>query len=119
MYTNDEKERALSALHTKLSDSLKACRAQMREVESEADFDELRTDWQSEVRAGLSTLAQCMKAESFRGESEVRAVGTLFSDNHCYFRATPYGIVRYINMVTVPTKPLPIKSSKEIQRGCR
>lgn len=109
MYTDDEKVLALSALHAKLSDSLKACRAQMRKAVSEEEYEELRTNWQGGVRAGLSTLAQCMKAESFRGESEVRAVGTLFIDTHCYFRATPYGIVRYINLITSPDEASPYK----------
>jgi hypothetical protein len=74
----------------------------MSEAATEEDYDVLRQERDGDVRAGLAILAQCMKAQAFSGESEVRTVATVLFDAHCNFRATPFGAVRYVNLVASP-----------------
>lgn len=53
------------------------------------------------LATGLSTIAQLMKSRGFVGENEVRIIVTLrFPLEHEHFRATDYGIVRFVKLIS-------------------
>ena len=102
LYSAEEKRFALSYF-------LEAAREAYQEMEGEAartpveERPSVYDDFAERVQSDLVTLAQCMKASAFSGESEVRAVATLAVNAHAEFRATQYGVVRYVNLVAADT----------------
>jgi hypothetical protein len=86
MDTDVQKAEALDFFRASLGRRFAEYTAWMSAAATEEDHDKLRQDRNGEVRSGLAILTQCMKAEAFAGENEVRAVVTLLFDEHCCFR---------------------------------
>jgi hypothetical protein len=99
IYTEKQKREAISGLAHSLYGRFAAYKELLSGAESEEDYDVLRQDRDGEVRAGLAMLAQFMKAEAFQAEREVRVAATTLIDDHSYFRATAFGVVRYVKLV--------------------
>jgi hypothetical protein len=100
LYTEDSKASALEALQQSLVRRFEEFDRRLASDPTEEEWALMLDDRSSEVRGALHMLAQFMKAEAFSGESEVRMVGTVLYDVHCKFRASPYGVVRYVRLVT-------------------
>ena len=96
IYTDEQKDSTLTFVMNSVSQRLKEVEASMAATKDEEEFDALGDDFNADISSALSTLAQLMKAEAFKGEAEVRAVANLMSDAHCY------GVVRYVELGTRP-----------------
>jgi hypothetical protein len=104
LYNDTEKNAALREFVESARQRLgKLEAASEKGSDPEEEIAYMHEDYTGQIGSGLATLAQCMKADAFSGESEVRAVATFgWGDDHSYFRSTGYGVVRYVNLVSAP-----------------
>lgn len=55
-------------------------------------------DWR--VLSAVTALSQLIKAPGYEGENEVRAVASTALQVNAHFRTTPYGLARYVEVVS-------------------